>query len=116
MPDLKRSRCAPCEGKTRPLERAEAEALLRQTPGWELNADPDDSEATEISRSFGFNDFYETMAFVNAVAWIANREDHHPDLEVGYKRCRVRYSTHAVHGLSNNDFICAAKINDLIGE
>ena len=56
------------------------------------------------------------MAFVNAVAWVANREDHHPDLEVGYKRCHVRYSTHAIKGLSINDFICAAKINDLIGE
>jgi 4a-hydroxytetrahydrobiopterin dehydratase len=54
------------------------------------------------------------MAFVNAVAWVAHREDHHPDLEVSYKRCRVRYSTHAIGGLSENDFICAAKLNALL--
>jgi len=56
------------------------------------------------------------MAFANAVAWIANREDHHPDLEVSYKRCHVRYSTHAINGLSMNDFICAAKVNELLPE
>lgn len=114
MSDLKHSHCTSCEGKAQPLDRSEAEALLQQVPGWELNGDTNDSEAGEISRSFSFKNFYETMAFVNAVAWIANREDHHPDLEVSYKSCRVRYSTHAVHGLSNNDFICAAKINGLI--
>ena len=54
------------------------------------------------------------MAFVNAVAWIAHQEDHHPDLEVGYNRCHVRYSTHAIGGLSANDMICAAKIDDLL--
>jgi 4a-hydroxytetrahydrobiopterin dehydratase len=111
MSDLRRSHCVPCEGKAKPLRRDEADALRRQTPGWELNAD-----ATEIHRQFNFKNFYETMAFVNAIAWIANREDHHPELEVGYKRCRVRYSTHTVRGLSSNDFICAAKINDLVGE
>lgn len=111
MSDLKQQRCAPCEGGTKALDRAAAEELLRQTKGWSLNA-----EANQISRTFTFKNFYETMAFVNALAWIAHREDHHPDLEVGYKRCLVRYSTHAVKGLSKNDFICAAKINDLIGD
>jgi 4a-hydroxytetrahydrobiopterin dehydratase len=111
MSTLKQQRCAPCEGGVEPLDRRAAENLLPQAKGWRI-----DDAANGISRSFDFNNFYETMAFVNAVAWVANREDHHPDLEVGYKRCHVRYSTHAIKGLSINDFICAAKINDLIGE
>lgn len=98
--------CHPREGA--PLARTEAERLLSQIPGWELNAAGD-----EIARSFRFGNYYETLAFVNALAWIAHREDHHPDLEVGYNRCRVRFSTHSVQGLSENDFICAAKISAL---
>ena len=66
-----------------------------------------------IRREFAFRDFFRTMSFVNALAHIANLEDHHPDLEVGYNYCRVRFTTHAIRGLSENDFICAAKI-DLI--
>jgi 4a-hydroxytetrahydrobiopterin dehydratase len=100
--------CTPQHGA--PLARAAAEALLAEIPGWEL--DPD---ATAIRRRFKFGNYYETMAFVNALAWIAHREDHHPDLEVGYNRCLVRFSTHSVKGLSENDFICAAKINALLG-
>ncbi len=93
------------------LNRTQAEALLRAVPGWELTAAGD-----EISRVFRFGDYHQTLAFVNAIAAIIHREDHHPDLEVGYNRCRVRFSTHAVHGLSENDFICAARINALRGE
>ncbi|EGQ63942.1 pterin-4-alpha-carbinolamine dehydratase, partial [Acidithiobacillus sp. GGI-221] len=63
---------------------------------------------------FRFKNFYETMAFVNAVAWISHREDHHPDLELGYNRCVVHYSTHAIGGLSENDFICAARVDALL--
>lgn len=111
MSNLKQQRCTPCEGGTAPIDRRAAENLLSQAKGWNLNG-----PATDISRTYNFKNFYETMAFVNALAWVAHREDHHPDLEVGYKRCRVRYSTHAIGGLSMNDFICAAKINDLIGE
>ena len=111
MSDLKQQSCKPCEGGVKPLDKNEASALLGQTAGWALN-----DNATEISRTFSFKNYYETMAFVNALAWIAHREDHHPDIEVGYKRCHVRYSTHAVKGLSTNDFICAAKLNALIGE
>ena len=111
MSDLKQQRCAPCEGGVSALDRREAEAMLHQTPGWNLKPD-----GKEISRAFNFKNYYETMAFVNAVAWVSHREDHHPDLEVSYKTCHVRYSTHAVKGLSANDFICAAKVNDLIGD
>jgi 4a-hydroxytetrahydrobiopterin dehydratase len=111
MTQLKEQRCQPCEGGVDPLDRRAAENLLPQAPGWQL-----DEGTKEISRTFEFKNFHQTIGFVNAVAWIANREDHHPDLEVGYRRCRVRYSTHAIGGLSMNDFICAAKINALIDE
>lgn len=70
-------------------------------------------EGGAIVRTFSFKNYYETIAFVNAVAWVSHGEDHHPDLEVGYNKCRVRYSTHSVGGLSENDFICAAKVEAL---
>jgi 4a-hydroxytetrahydrobiopterin dehydratase len=108
MTDLTQKRCVPCEGGAAALTLAQAQALLQQTPGWSLSDD-----AKEIHRVFEFKNYYQTMAFVNALAWVAHQEDHHPDLEVGYKRCRVRYSTHAMEGLSENDFICAAKLNAL---
>lgn len=111
MSDLKLQSCKPCEGGLKALDSKQAHVLLNQTKGWIVN-----DSATEISRTFSFKNFYETMAFVNALAWVAHREDHHPDIEVSYKRCHVRFSTHAVKGLSANDFICAAKLNDLIGE
>lgn len=104
---LSEQKCAACEGGVSPLERAEAERFLAQvSEAWGLSED-----AREIHREFRFKNFYHTIAFVNAVAWIANREDHHPDLEVGYNRCLVRFSTHSIGGLSRNDFICAAKID-----
>lgn len=109
MSDLSAKKCQPCEGGVCPLPVRDAQNLLAQVPGWNLHADN-----KEIRREFRFKNYYETMAFVNAVAWIAHREDHHPDLEVYYNRALVRYSTHAIGGLSENDFICAAKINGLL--
>ena len=109
MSDLTDRHCKPCEGGVAPLTRGEAEAMLEGLDGWSI-----DAEAGAISREFDFADFHATMEFVNAVAWIAHREDHHPDLEVGYRRCRVRYRTHAIRGLSQNDFICAAKTDALM--
>lgn len=109
MNDLAGKRCAPCEGGVAPLDRAAAEERMRQLDaGWQLEAD-----GHGLARTFRFRDFFRTMSFVNAVAHVANIEDHHPDLEVGYDRCRVRYSTHAIGGLSENDFICAAKLDRL---
>jgi 4a-hydroxytetrahydrobiopterin dehydratase len=109
METLTGQRCKPCEGGMPALSRAEAEARLAQLDGaWQISAD-----GKSLARAFRFVDFYRTMSFVNALAHVANIEDHHPDLEVGYNYCRVRYSTHAIGGLSDNDFICAAKI-DLI--
>ncbi len=102
-------RCVPCEGGVKPYTEAEARAALAALdPAWRL-----DAAATRLEREFRFKDFYRVMSFVNAVAHVANREDHHPDLELGYNYCRVRYTTHAIQGLSENDFICAAKIDRL---
>jgi len=107
MNDLAGKKCVPCEGGVPPLSAAEAAALLGQLHGdWKIAAD-----SKSIRRAYKFKDFYRTMSFVNAVAHVANVEDHHPDLEVGYDYCRVEFSTHSIGGLSQNDFICAAKID-----
>jgi 4a-hydroxytetrahydrobiopterin dehydratase len=107
MSHLSEKHCVPCEGGVAPLTRAEAEALRgRISAAWQL-----DTEGKNLRREYRFADFYRTMSFVNALAHVANIEDHHPDLEVGYNYCRVRYSTHSIGGLSENDFICAARID-----
>src|ERR1700730_14001988 len=109
MNELAARKCKPCEGGTAPLTHTQAQQLLPQPPSaWVLT-----ENGLAIRREFGFRDFYRTMSFVNALAHIANIEDHHPDLEVGYNHCRVTFSTHAIRGLSENDFVCAAKV-DLI--
>lgn len=105
MSELAEKKCVPCEGGVQPLSRAECERYLAKlAPSWALN-----ENATDLRREFKFKDFFRTMSFTNALAHIANLEDHHPDLQVGYDYCRVRWSTHAIGGLSENDFICAAK-------
>jgi 4a-hydroxytetrahydrobiopterin dehydratase len=107
MTDLVERRCKPCEGKVAAYTAEQAKAELKQlSADWRLIED-----GKAIKREFALPDFYHTMSFVNALAHVANIEDHHPDLEVGYNYCRVRYSTHAIGGLSENDFICAAKID-----
>lgn len=106
---LSERRCKPCEGGVDALNRGRSAVLLEQVSGWSL-----DDEAKSISRRFEFKNFYHTMAFVNALAWVANREDHHPDFKAGYNYCEVVFTTHAVGGLSENDFICAAKVNELL--
>lgn len=98
--------CKPCEGGVAPLEPGEVGVLLRQLEGWVL-ADG------AIVKTYSFKNHYETVAFVNAGAWISHRENHHPDMTVGYNTCRVAYVTHAIGGLSENDFICAAKLDAL---
>jgi 4a-hydroxytetrahydrobiopterin dehydratase len=89
------------------LKPVQLNKLLRVCKGWK-------SDAKQIEKTFKFDDYYHTMAFVNAVAWIANRENHHPDLVVKYNQCVVMFSTHSVGGLSENDFICAAKVDALM--
>ncbi len=94
---------------SRLLAEAEATELLAQLAGWQR-------DKGAIQKNFVFANFYETMAFVNALAFIGNRENHHPDLQVSYGKCTVRFSTHSVHGLSENDFICAAKVDALLAD
>jgi 4a-hydroxytetrahydrobiopterin dehydratase len=107
--ELKEQRCVPCEGGIAPHSLQESKEMMRQLHAdWQLSAD-----GTKIRREYRFKNFHRTMSFVNAVAHIANTEDHHPDLEVGYGNCNITYSTHAIKGLSDNDFICAAKIDAL---
>jgi 4a-hydroxytetrahydrobiopterin dehydratase len=104
--DLAAKKCKPCEGGVAPLKEAEIRNLLKQLDGWEY-------ANGRIAKTYSFKNYYQTMAFVNAAAWISHREDHHPDVSVGYKQCRVEYMTHAIDGLSDNDFICAAKLDKL---
>lgn len=106
MSDLAHKRCAPCEGGVAPLSTEQVAAHLKQVNGWTL-------EGAQISKTYRCKNYHEVMAFVNATAWISHREDHHPDLQVGFNTCRVVYWTHAINGLSENDFICAAKIDAL---
>ena len=89
-----------------PLTPAEVTELMQQLDEWEFLE-------KLIRKNYGFKNYYQTVAFVNAVAWISHREDHHPDITVGYNTCRVEYTTHAIGGLSENDFICAAKVDSL---
>ncbi|HEY3236822.1 MAG TPA: 4a-hydroxytetrahydrobiopterin dehydratase [Polyangiaceae bacterium] len=109
MTELVTRRCAPCAAGTPPLPSHRVQQLLAELPGWSVV-----EEGKAILKKFQFKNYYLTMAFVNALAWVAHVEDHHPDLEVSYSSCTVRYSTHAVGGLSENDFICAAKVNALM--
>ena len=108
MNELARKKCRPCEGGVAPLGAAQVGPMLKGLEGWLL-------EGKAIAKTYRFANHFETMAFVNAAAWVSHREDHHPDMEVGYNSCRVRYSTHSVGGLSENDFICAAKLEALLG-
>jgi 4a-hydroxytetrahydrobiopterin dehydratase len=104
---LTTEKCVACEGGVPPLSRAEAEVLLAEVSGWELNAD-----ATEISRQYTFKDFAEALAFVNKVGAIAEGDGHHPDIHLtGWNKVRIDLSTHAIKGLSRNDYIVAAKID-----
>lgn len=109
MSNLTEMKCIPCEGGVPSLDKKSINNYLKLTPDWSVNND-----YTEIYRKFNFKGFYKTMAFVNAVAWIANQEGHHPDLEVSYNSCLVKFTTHAINGLSDNDFICAAKVDKLL--
>ncbi len=106
--DLTKKICVACEGGVPPLNRVEAEILMRQTPGWKLSDD-----ATSISIEYRFKDFAEAMAFANQVAEIAEREGHHPDLAISWGKVGITLTTHAIKGLSENDLILAAKIGAL---
>ena len=109
MNQLSDKKCVPCDGGMKPLDGAQAAALRKELDSaWVISGDN-----SSLQRSYKFKDFYRTMSFMGALAHIANTEDHHPDVNLGYNYCHVTYTTHAIGGLSENDFICAAKLDRL---
>lgn len=108
LAELATGKCMPLSGPGQRLDAARIVELLALLPGWEQAGEG------EIAKAFDFNNYEETLDFVHEVARLAQREDHHPDMNFGYNRCRVAWSTHSVGGLSMNDFICAAKVEALL--
>lgn len=108
MDNLQNQHCVPCEGGIAPLTKADAEETMKHVPGWVLADD-----GKKIFRDFAFKDFKEAMEFVNKVADIAEAEGHHPDISIWWNKVKLELSTHAIGGLSTNDFIVAAKVNAL---
>lgn len=106
---LAQQRCSPQAGPA--LDADTQAALMTQLSGWTLAGQ---GSTAQLSRIFTFADFHRTMAFVNAVAWVAHEQDHHPDMQVSYNRCTLKWATHSVGGLSVNDFICAARVDALL--
>lgn len=106
--DLTQKKCIPCEEGTAAISREQASKLLKETPGWTLNI-----EAIKITKEFTFKDFVEAIDFVNKVAKIAEAEGHHPDIHIFYNKVAFDLWTHSIGGLSENDFIVAAKIDKL---
>jgi 4a-hydroxytetrahydrobiopterin dehydratase len=107
--DLSTQRCQPRKGPENALNPSQVAELLQRLPGWQLHGD-----GKAIIKDFRFSDFHHTLGFINALGFMANHEDHHPDLEAGYGHCQVLWSTHDVGGLSLNDFICAARVEALL--
>ncbi|QQG38214.1 MAG: 4a-hydroxytetrahydrobiopterin dehydratase [Candidatus Kaiserbacteria bacterium] len=106
--DLAKKKCIPCEAGLAPMTKEEAEKLSQQVQGWHLGAD-----GKHLSKEFRFENFLEAMAFANKITAVAESEGHHPDLSIGWGRVGVELSTHAIKGLSENDFILAAKIDEI---
>ena len=107
--ELAQKKCVPCEGGMPPMTKEEAREYLAQVIGWQL---PDDAKS--ISKTFKWKDFKEAMAFVNQIAQIAEAEGHHPDIHISWNKVKLELKTHAIRGLSENDFILAAKIDRLL--
>jgi 4a-hydroxytetrahydrobiopterin dehydratase len=107
--DLAILHCQPRKGREHALDAHQVSGYLRLLPGWQLKND-----GAAIVKDFKFSDFRHTLGFINAVGFMANQEDHHPDIEAGYGHCRLLWSTHDVGGLSLNDFICAARVEALL--
>ena len=107
---LSQRKCVPCEAGTLPMPTQEAEKLLLQVSGWQLLQV---KAADTIEKKFRFKDFAEAMKFVNKVAAVAEEEGHHPDITINWNKVTLQLSTHAIKGLSENDFIMAAKVDKL---
>ena len=111
MSDLTQKKCIPCEGSDiKPYSKEEAEKLLSEISGWQLNTSND---YLQITKQFKFDDFVQAMKFVNQVADLAESEGHHPNIHIKYSEVWLELYTHAVGGLTENDFIVAAKVNDI---
>lgn len=108
--DLAERHCEPCEGGVAAMSRPDAEAALAQLPGWELSSD-----GTTITRRFTFKNFAKAMQTANLAGWLGEREGHHPDIRFGWGYCEVSFTTHAADGLTENDLICAARLNRITG-
>ena len=107
MSDWLNKKCDACEGGVEALESSVVESFISTIPGWFF-------ENGKLERTFDFKNHYQAISFVNAVAWISHTENHHPLMEVGFRDVKVVYWTHAIGGISDNDFICAAKVNQLL--
>ncbi len=98
-----------CSNSPELLTESDIKLYLTEINDWSY-----DSEKKIITHVFDFKNYYQTIAFINATAWIIHQENHHPDITLSYNQCIISFSTHSVQGISKNDFICAAKINELI--
>lgn len=108
MSELSAKRCVPCEGGVPALTKEQAEDLMPKVPDWKLS-----EEGTKLTRLFGFKDFAKALAFTNEVGKAAEAEWHHPDIKLSWGKVEVTFTTHSVRGLTENDFIMAAKVNDI---
>ncbi len=107
MDNLLQKKCLPCEGGVAPMSHNEVAEMILNFPNWQfINS--------RLSRKFVFKNHYEAISFVNAVAWISHKENHHPYITVGFKDVLVEYWTHAIGGISENDFICVAKVDEIL--
>lgn len=113
MSELHQQSCQPIAKDGTPFDKQQISDYMQQIPGW-AQTKRNHNSPQRIQRKFTFKDYYQTIAFVNAVAWIVQQNDHHPDMQIGYNDCMVTFTTHSVNGLTINDFICAAKINTLL--
>lgn len=109
LEDLTHLYCEPRKGAEHALDKDGIDSILQLLPGWDVT---DDGKA--IIKDFTFQNFHQTLEFIGALGFIANRQDHHPDIAAGYSHCEVRFSTHDVGGLSMNDFICAARLEAML--
>lgn len=105
--ELTKKRCVPCEGGMKPLDKKQSDELLKQLPSWEIRDG-------KVTREFKFKNFVKAMEFVNKAAEIAENEGHHPDISIHYNKVKIELWTHAINGLSENDFIVAAKIEGIV--
>jgi 4a-hydroxytetrahydrobiopterin dehydratase len=110
MSELVQKKCIPCEGGVAPMTKKQAQEMLSQVAGWGLN---ETDNHLQIQKEFKFRDFKQAMTFVNQVAELAEQECHHPDIHIHYNKVELVLWTHAINGLSENDFIVAAKTNQL---